>query len=173
MRASIGLILFAALGTSSVGCGATVEVPRICFTEPGMTVVGSPAGGSVTSPSFRVNVTNQIPLLRTNTSDTDLRVQDVTITPVGSSPDLSGIQTAKVQVEPPPPGAAVDVVQYQRDPAAAPPTAIVLDGDTVNIAPYLDNGTVSLSFTLSGQPPRTTWTADVKTCLRGQTSVSP
>ena len=173
MRASTGLTCVTALALFSAGCGATVEVPRICITEPGITVVGSPAGGSVTSPTFSVSITNQIPLLRTNTSDTDLRIQDVTITPVDSSPDLSGIRTAKVQVQPPPPGAAVDVVQYQRNAAAPAPTAIVLDGDTVNIAPYLENGTASLSFTLSGQPPRTTWNADVKTCLRGKTSVSP
>jgi len=173
MRAPITVVTLVALTSSALGCGATVEVPGICFTQANIGVPGAPAGASVQTPpvSFTVDVTNQVPLLRINASNTDLRIQDVTITPVGTSPDLSGIRTAKLQVTAS--GAAVDVVQYERNPAAQAPPAIVLGGDTVNIAPYLDNGRANLSFTLSGQPPRTRWTADVKTCLRGETAVSP
>ena len=174
MRALFAIASLCAFSLSAAGCGATVEVPRICFTQAGLTVAGAPAGSNVeTTPvSFRVNVTDQIPLLRTNASDTDLRIQDVTITAVGTSPDLSGIQTAKARVQPAS-GSPVDVVQYQRNPSAPASRSIVLAGDTVNIAPYLDNGQASLSFTLSGQPPTTTWTADVTTCLRGESHVSP
>lgn len=172
MRASIAFASLCAVALLAAGCGATVEVPRICFTQAGLAVPGSPAGGAVTSPQFGLDIGDQIPLLRTNTSDTDLRIQDVTITAVGTTPDLSGVQSAKVEVQPAS-GAAVDVVQYQRNAAAPAPTAIVLGGDTVNIEPYLENGRANLSFTLSGQPPRTSWTADVKTCLRGEAHVSP
>jgi hypothetical protein len=172
MRATIALLPLAALASSALGCGATVEVPRICFTEPGLTVPGSPTGGSVSSPSFFVDITNDIPLLRTNNSDTDLRVDTVTITPTSGSPDLSGVQTAVVRVQPPS-GSSVDLVQYQRNPGAPAPSAIVLGGDTVNVAPYLDSGRAALSFTLTGQPPRTDWTANVETCLHGQSTASP
>jgi hypothetical protein len=172
LRASVALLSFAALTASALGCGATVEVPRICFSEAGLAVPGSPAGGTVTSPRFTVDVGSQIPLLRTNTSGADLRVTSVTITPAGSSPDLSGIQTATVQAQPTA-GPAVDVVSYQRVATAPAPTALALDGDTVNLIPYLVSGRAILDFTLSGQPPRASWTADVKTCLRGEASVSP
>jgi hypothetical protein len=175
MRAHIALFSFAFLASSALGCGGTVEIPRICFKQAGLAVLGSPAGVNVETPpvSFRIDITNQIPLLRTNTSDTDLRVDQVTITPVaGTTPDLSGIQTAKVQAQSPS-GQAVDVVRYQRDPAAPPPAAIVLDGATRNIAPDLVSGQANLSFTLSGQPPTTGWTADVETCMHATASVSP
>ncbi len=173
MRASAPLLVSAIVLASSVaGCGATVEVPRICFTESGLTVPGSPAGGSVSSPSFFVDITNDIPLLRTNNTDTDLRVDTVTITPSSGSPDLSGVQTAVVRVQPPS-GSAVNLVQYQRNPSVPAPSAIVLAGDTINVAPYLDSGRAELSFTLTGQPPRTDWTANVETCLHGQTTASP
>jgi len=173
MRAHIALFSFAFLASSALGCGGTVEIPRICFKQADLAVPGSPAGGSVTSPSFSIDLTNQIPLLRTNTSDTDLRVDQVTITPVaGTTPDLSGIQTATMQAQPAT-GPAQEVVRYQRDPAAPPPTAIVLDGDTVNLQPYLVAGRANLSVTLTGQPPVTGWTADVETCLHATASVSP
>lgn len=172
MRTHAAVLSLAAVACSATGCGATVELPRICLTQQRISVPGSPAGGSVTSPRFSVDLTNQIPLLRTNTSETDLRVDEVTITPVEGNPDLSGIQSATVQAHPTT-GPAVDVVRYQRAPGAPAPTAIVLDGDTLNVAPYLDSGQARFSFTLSGQPPRTSWTADVKSCLHGQTSVSP
>ncbi len=173
MRPSTALLSLAALAASALGCGATVEVPRICFsTGQPLAVPGSPVGGAVTSPPFAVDVTSRIPFLRANTSDTDVRVEEVTITPLSGNPDLSGVQTAKVQAQPAS-GAAVDVVQYQRDPAAPPPTALVLDGGSVNLAPYLDAGRANLTFALSGRLPGTSWTAEVKTCIRGQTSVSP
>jgi len=172
MRASIALLASAILASSSLGCGATVEVPRICFTQAGLVVPGSPAGADVTSPTFAVTLTDQIPLLDTSTSDADLRLQEVTVTPVAGSPDLSGIQTATVRVRPAS-GALVDAASYQRNAAAPAPAAIVLKGDTVNVAPDLVSGVANLSFTLSGQPPRTSWTANVETCLRGETSVSP
>jgi hypothetical protein len=173
MRASIALFTFAALACLALGCGGTVEIPRICFKQAGLAVPGSPVGGSVASPSFSIDLTNQIPLLRTNTSDTDLRVDQVTITPVaGTTPDLSGIQTATMQAQPAT-GSAVDVVRYQRNPAAPPPAAIVLGGDTVNLEPYLVAGRANLSVTLAGQPPATGWTADVETCLHARANVSP
>jgi hypothetical protein len=172
MRAYVALLSLAAVASSAMGCGATVEVPRICLTEQQVSVPGSPAGGSVTSPRFSVDLTNQIPLLRTNTSDTDLRIDEVTITPVAGNPDLSGIQSATVQAHPAS-GPAVEMARYQRDPAAPAPAAILLGGDAVNVAPYLVAGQANLTFTLSGQPPRASWTADVKSCLHGQTSVSP
>ena len=165
-------VSFAVLASLALGCGATVEVPRICFTESGLVVPGSPAGGDVTTPPFPVDLTNQIPLLRPGNTDTDLRVDSVTITPVAGAPDLSGIQTAKVAVQPAS-GPAVDLVQYQRNPAAPPPTALVLEGSGGDITPYLVSGRANLVLTLSGTPPSTTWTADVETCLHGEASVSP
>ncbi len=172
MRASARLTSLVLLASAAAGCGATVDVPSVCFTESGLDIPGSPAGGDVTSPTFGFDLTNQIPLLRTTNADTDLRVDSVTITPVAGAPDLSGIRSATVQVQPAS-GSPVVLVRYQRDPAAPPPSVLVLDGAGQNITPYLVGGQANLALTLSGTPPGTSWTANVESCLHGQANVSP
>ena len=172
MRASISLVPIALVAALTTACGATVEVQRFCTTQQGILIPGSPSGADVTSPTFSVSLTNEIPLLRANSTDTDLRMDEVTIIPVAGNPDLSGITLSELRLQPAS-GAARDLVQYQKNPASPAPTELVLTGDAGNITPFLDSGRADLQFTLSGQPPRASWTADVKTCLHGQSTVSP
>ncbi len=171
--------LLASLAVTASACGgpflfADVEAGKVCITQQGIAVPGAPLGGSVSSPAFAVDLRNQIPLLPTDSSDTDLRVDEVTITPVQGSPNLEGITLAVLQVQPAS-GAAVKLAEYQPDPAAPAPSELVLVGDAGagNLTQYLDSGRANLRFSLSGQPPRATWTADVKTCLHGHSHVSP
>ncbi len=171
MRASTFLASLAAVAAMATGCEATVEVQRFCITQQDIGVPGSPFGLDITSPRFSLDLTSQLPLLRTG-SNTDLRIDEVTITPVTGSPDLSGINLVRLRARPAS-GSEVSLAQYQRVPTDPAPTALVLTGDDVNILPYLDSGQANLQLTLSGQPPRASWSADVKTCLHGQSTVSP
>jgi hypothetical protein len=172
MRSPVRRLLVAALASSVAACSASVEIPRFCITETGLAVPGAPVAGAVTSPVFAVDIGGQIPLVRVGTTDSTLRVESVTVTPVTGNPDLSGIETATVSIQPAA-GAAVDLASYQRDPAAPAPAELVLTGDDVDIDPLLVNGQANLQISLSGQPPATNWTADVTTCMRAESSVSP
>jgi len=163
-------VLLAALAASAASCGATVEIPRFCITQSGLAIPGAPVAGSITSPAFTVDVGGQIPLLRTGSTSTHVRVEDVTVTPVTGNPDLSGIQTASVTVQPAT-GAAVTVAGYQR--SATAPTSLVLTGQDVDVEPLLVNGQATFQIALAGQPPAASWTADVVTCLHAQSDVSP
>ena len=173
MRATHLLVSLAIIASSALGCGATVEVPRFCLTQPGVVIPGSPVGGDFTTPPLlQVELNDQIPLLRIDSSDTDVRMDTVTITPVAGAPDLSGIQSATVRAQPAS-GPAVELAQYQRDPAAPAPAAIVFQGGNQNITPFLVAGQANLSFAFSGQPPRTDWTADIETCMHGEATARP
>ncbi len=162
----------ASLTLVAAGCEATVDVERFCITQEAIGIPGSLLGFDITSPYFSLDLTDQIPFLQTNSSDTDLRIDEVTITAVTGSPDLSGVTLVRLRAQPAS-GSAVSLAQYQRAPTDPAPTALVLSGDDVNIMPYLDAGKANLQFTLSGRLPRSSWSADVKTCLHGQSTVSP
>ncbi|HTP29922.1 MAG TPA: hypothetical protein VMK12_30230 [Anaeromyxobacteraceae bacterium] len=168
MRAYAPILVAALLA----GCEATVEVPQICITNRNIAVPGSPIGLQVSTPPFPVDVENEIPLLSTNASNTTLTIQSVSIIPSSGNPDLSGVTLAVLAVQPSS-GSAVNVVSYQRTPTASPPPELVLTGGSVNITPYLVSGQANLTLSLSGRPPTTNWTTDVKTCLSGQSNVSP
>jgi hypothetical protein len=170
MRASTFLASLAAVAVAT-GCEATVEVQRFCITQKDIEIPGSPFGFDITSPRFSLDLTNEIPFLRMG-SDTDLRIDEVIITPITGSPDLSGITLVRLRARPAS-GSTVSLAQYQRVTTVPAPTALVLTGDDVNIMPYLDSGQANLQFTLSGQLPRASWSTDVKTCLHGQSTVSP
>ncbi|HJW76621.1 MAG: hypothetical protein A2V77_24725 [Anaeromyxobacter sp. RBG_16_69_14] len=171
MRAST---LLASVAVVAAGCEATVDVERFCITQQAIEIPGSLLGLDITSPYFSLDLTDQLPLLQTNSTDTDLRVDEVTITAVTGNPDLSGVTLVRLRAQPASgSGAAVSLAQYQRAPTDPASTALVLSGDDVNIMPYLDSGQANLQLTLSGRPPRSSWSADVKTCLHGQGTVSP
>jgi hypothetical protein len=171
MRTSIFL---ASLTAVAAGCEATIDVERFCITQEAIEIPGSRLGLDITSPYFSLDLTDQLPFLQTNSSDTDLRIDEVTITAVTGSPDLSGVTLVRLRAQPASgSGSAVSLAQYQRAPTDPAPTVLVLTGDDVNIMPYLDSGQANLQFTLSGRLPRSSWSADVKTCLHGQGTVSP
>jgi len=147
-----------------------VELPRVCLTQARIPFPGAPATGTVAG-DVDLPIVEQIPLLTTDGAETVLILDDVSIVPVsGTSPDLSGIESALVNVVPAT-GAPVTAVRYTRDPALPPPSEIALRGGGVDIAPLLENGAAHLRVVASGSPPASAWTADVQTCVHGRSKV--
>jgi hypothetical protein len=163
------------LAVALAACGGPVlfvevELPQVCVTQAGVPVPGARTAGTI-EQQVEVPLTDQIPLLSTSGAETVLRLDEVRVTPApGSAPDLSGIDTAVVNLLPPV-GAPVKGVSYTRDPAAPPPTELVLRGDGVDIAPLLVNGRARLDVVTSGQHPASPWAADVKMCVHGTSKV--
>ncbi len=162
----------AALLLAGAGCGdplyVNVEIPRVCITQGPFTVPGLPIAGEAEIP-YAVDLGTELPLLRTRgVEELVLVVEEARLTPLSGAPDLSGVTDAALL-------AGVErakVLRYTRDPAAPPPTALVLTGGSTNLAPYATSGTLPILLALSGQPPRTAWSGEVTTCLRAQSKVT-
>jgi hypothetical protein len=174
MHARLILFLPALAALALAACGGPVlfvevEVPRACVAQGRVAFPGVATSGTATG-DLDVPLVAQIPLLTTSGADTVLVLDDVTIAPVSGSPDLSGIDGAVVDVVPAS-GAPVAAVRYTRDPAAPPPSQLVLSGGGVDVAPLLQNGSAHLRIVASGRPPPTAWAADVQTCVHGKSKV--
>jgi hypothetical protein len=145
-----------------------VEVPSACLTQ----AVAFPgaAGSATLEVSVSVDVFADVPLLRQDGAETTLVVDEVRITPTSGAPDLSGITSVVVSAVSPT-GSPVEVVRLDQGAGGPAANALVLTGQQVDVAPALENGTLPLRVVLSGSPPPSAWTGDVRACLHGTTKV--
>jgi len=153
------------------GLSAEVVVDRFCYTQ----LVSSlppmpPGGGSQTLPAFPLPV-KVPPLLRKNGAHVTLRLLDAQLTPTSAATDLAGITSLDVSAQPAS-GTPVVVASYLRpSPPPASVPAISLAGQGVDVVSLMqgDDLQVVLSVSASGQPPSTTWDANLRVCFYGKT----
>lgn len=154
---------------ASCDFSAQVEVERFCFTEQVNNLPPAIAGTIPALPPQTVAL--QVPpLLKDSGAHVVLRLLDARVTPLGGE-NLAGFTSLVLALQPAS-GAPVVVASYTR-PSPPPPTVsqIVLAGPGVDVAPFVQGGSLQVVFSGSadGPPPATAWNADLQVCFYGKT----
>jgi hypothetical protein len=153
-----------------VSCGGTffaeIEIPEVKVT-----LVDQPFDG-VTTPGVDLvkdityDLGKDISVLNDPDVTYDLRLTSLELALTGTSglADFSGIDEVTVQVLPPAGSSLlpVTVVSYVK-PTSGPPPTIIRAGGRANIdlAPYIQAGSLTLRATAKGSLPGTAWNANV------------
>ncbi|HYS80724.1 MAG TPA: hypothetical protein VEM76_08435 [Anaeromyxobacteraceae bacterium] len=172
--------LVASLALALAGCsgplvGADIDEPRICLVMHSQTVPGAPIPTGMLLPEQAVtwegdlDLGSKLPGLDKDGAVTgSLRMLSLTTT---GSTDLSSISSADV--------ALVDAadqpttfMSYTRPTPVTTPEVLdmKLDQD-LNLLDALQSGLLRYRITFKGQPPPTSWTADIETCLSAHLTV--
>lgn len=174
--------LVAAL-TLLAGCGgpllgAQIDESRLCLVLPSQTVPAAPTappGAVVPEQTVTwegdVDVGSVIPGLSDGTVTGSIHALSLTTTANPATVDLETISAADVEVIDAS-GKATAIMHYTRpDPATPTDHLDMTVGQDVNLLPQLKGGVLQYRITFKGLPPRTTWTADLETCLSANVTI--
>lgn len=173
MRTPIAL---AALPLLLAGCMpelyAQVEAAKVCVTPATQTFPGT----VVPTPSYDVSydLGASLPVVNEPDVEYEIRLSDMdtllrSVNPVTDPGyDFSGVDSVRIlAIDPTAALPDVELVRYDRDPAATSPLNEIHASGPLNVdlAPYIESGQLSLRAEYSGSLPRGDWTADVTGCF--------
>jgi hypothetical protein len=160
------------------GCGADLQVDRVCVTSPSYTVASARVPGVTSAPLPSIllafTVGSAIPdLTRSGVHDVRVLFRSIALDSTQSAAFVTTLTVKAV----PPFGSALSKVTlgtYQR-PAAGTGTGIEVTSEGTDVFPYLESGRllVELTGTIDpSQAPSGTFTARAQFCAEVQGSVS-
>ena len=172
--------LVASLALALAGCGgplvgADIDEPRICLVMHSQTVPGAPIPGGVVLPDQQVSwegdldLGSKIPGLDKQGAVTG-SIHMLSLTTTGST-DLSSVSSADVALVDAA-GQPTSFMSYTRPTPVTTPDALdmKLDQD-LNLLDEVQGGLLRYRITFKGQPPPTSWTADIETCLSAHLTI--
>jgi len=173
VRAARALVLIAL-----AGCGADLQVDRVCVTSPSYTVASTRVPGVTTAPLppilLAFTMGSAIPdLTRSGVHDVHVLFRSIALDSTQSTAFVTTLTVKAV----PPFGSTLSKATlgiYQR-PAEGAGTSIEVTSDGMDVFPYLQSGrlVLELSGTIDpSQAPSGTFTAGAQFCAEVQGSVS-
>ena len=172
--------LVASLALALAGCsgplvGADIDEPRICLVMKSQTVPGAPIPTGLVIPDQTVSwdgdldLGSKIPGLDKQGAVTG-SIRMLSLTTTGST-DLSSVTSADVALVDAA-GQPTSFMSYTRPTPVTTPDALdmKLDQD-LNLLDAVQGGQLHYRITFKGQPPPTSWTADIETCLSAHLTV--
>lgn len=154
-------------------CGmldARLEARTACFTLPEYAIPGATGAGELTAP-LSFDLDEALPFLSEPGVHYRLRLRDVTLALSSGAAlaDLGGLDAFAVSATAPAGSAlpAPELVRYERAAGADPRPASLTAAATsdVDLAPYVDGGSLRLLAQASGTPPSSPWQATVTACF--------
>jgi hypothetical protein len=166
-RLLLGLPVLALLA----GCGgllfAQLEVPTVTVKLLDQAFPATPAGSDLVT-EVQYDLGAQLPSITQPNVRYELKLTGLKLDLTSSSglADFGGVQEIRIDAVPPAGStlAPVELVSYQKPPPPAPqsPTSIEATGATsVDLAPYLQGGQLTLRVTAKGSLPTSPWNASV------------
>jgi hypothetical protein len=149
---------------------ARLEARTACFTLPEYAVPGATGAGELSAP-LSVDLGEALPILSEPGVRYRLWLRDVTLGIARSSSvaDLGGLDVFAVSALAPAGSTlpAPELVRYERAAGADPRPVRLTAAATsdVELAPYVDGGSLRLLARASGTPPPSPWWATVTACF--------
>lgn len=176
-------LVLAALALSPLlaGCGgpllfAQVEIPKVQITLPSQTIPATDAAAQYwcsptqTQPTcvattLSYDLGAQVPVVTQKNVTYEIRLTTLSMALAASSAGttLAGVKAVSVRViDPAVGGDGVEIASYTRSAADPSPTAISVSGNSnLDVAPYIQSGTLDVRLEMTYDAPTPEFTADV------------